>query len=116
MLFFSAAALYLTALWNKGFIIDGDISTYVKAAILVAIIYYLVRPLTKLVLLPLNILTMGLVSVVVYCFLFYFVADFFSLIEINSWVIQGVSLSKTANVFVSAISVSTIINLIEHII
>lgn len=116
MLFFSSAALFLTTLWNKGFIIDGEIQTYIKAALLVAMIYYLIRPLTKLVLLPLNILTMGLVSVAVYCLLFYFVTDFFSLIEISAWTFQGLSISKTANIFISAISVSTIINLIEHII
>jgi uncharacterized membrane protein YvlD (DUF360 family) len=116
MLVFSLVALYLTALWNQGFSITPDWSIYLKAALISATIYYLIRPITKLVLLPLNILTMGLVGIAVYCLLFYFVTSFFSLIAIDGWVFQNIAISQTANIFVSALSVSTIINLLEHII
>ncbi len=115
MLVFSAAALYLTALWNQGFSIQADWLVYFKAALISAVIYYLIRPITKLVLLPLNIITMGLVSVAVYCLVFYFVTSFFSLIAIEGWVFQSIGISQTANIFVSALSVSTIINSLEHI-
>lgn len=109
-------ALYLTSLWNGGFSINFDIWTYVKAALISAAIYYLIRPLAKLVLLPLNILTLGLVSVAVYCLLFYLITSYFSLIAIAGWTFQNYEISQTANIFISAISVSTIINLLEHVI
>lgn len=115
MLVFSAAALYLTTLWNQGFSIQADWLVYLKAALISAVIYYLIRPITKLVLLPLNIITMGLVSVAVYCLVFYFVTSFFSLIAIEDWVFQSIGISQTANIFISALSVSTIINSLEHI-
>lgn len=125
MFIFSAVAIFLTSLWNHGFIIKNDLSIYLKASLLIAAIYYLIVPVSKLILLPLNILTLGLVSIIFYCFLFYFLSHYFSLIDIKSWTFSGISafgltigtikLSQVVNVFISAISVSTIINLFEHI-
>lgn len=115
MIIFSLIALYLTTLWNQGFLIEASPWVFVKAALLSAVVYYMVRPLTKLVLLPLNILTMGLVGVAVYCLLFYLSASFFSLVSVTGWTFQGIYITQTANIFVSALSVSTIINLLEHI-
>ncbi|MFZ6035149.1 MAG: phage holin family protein [Patescibacteria group bacterium] len=115
MIIFSLIALYLTTLWNQGFIIEASPWVFVKAALLSAVVYYMVRPLTKLVLLPLNILTMGMVGVAVYCLLFYLSASFFSLVSVTGWTFQGIDITQTANIFVSALSVSTIINLLEHV-
>lgn len=126
MLVFSAVAVYLTSLWDRGFVVNYDLGVYVKASFLVALMFYLVRPLSKLVLLPLNILTLGVISTVVYCFLFFFLTRYFGLINIKEWTFSGINLlgfaigqikfSQTANIFVSAISVSTIINSLEQLI
>lgn len=126
MLVFSAVAVYLTSLWNNGFVVNYDLGVYVKASLLVALMFYLVRPLSKLILLPLNILTLGVISTVVYCFLFFFLTRYFGLINIKEWTFSGINLlgfsigqikfSQAANIFVSAISVSTIINSIEQLI
>ena len=126
MLVFSAFAVYLTSLWNRGFIVNYDLGVYVKASFLVALMFYLVRPLSKLILLPLNILTLGVISTVVYCFLFFFLARYFGLINIKEWTFSGINLlgfaigqikfSQTANIFVSALTVATIINSLEQLI
>ena len=126
MLVFSAFAVYLTSLWNRGFIVNYDLGVYVKASFLVALMFYLVRPLSKLILLPLNILTLGVISTVVYCFLFFFLTRYFGLINIKEWTFSGINLlgfaigqikfSQTANIFVSALTVATIINSLEQLI
>ncbi len=126
MLLFSAVAVYLTSLWDRGFVVSYDFIVIVKASLLVALMFYLVRPLSKLILLPLNILTLGVISTVVYCFLFFFLTRYFGLINIKEWTFSGFNLlgfavgqikfSQTANIFVSAISVSTIINSLEQLI
>ncbi|EKE13966.1 MAG: hypothetical protein ACD_12C00728G0003 [uncultured bacterium] len=126
MIIFSGVAIFLTALWNKGFIIKSDPMIYIKAALIIATVYYLIVPVSKLILLPLNILTFGLVSVVFYAAIFYFLLNRFNLISIGEWVfpgakILGITLSKikisgTSNIFISSLSISTIINLIEKII
>lgn len=115
MLVFSGAALYLTSLWNRGFIINYDFMTILKAAALIALIFYLVRPIAKLIFLPLNILTFGAISTVVYCFLFFFLSRYFGLITIKDWTFEGIQFSQIANIFVSAMSISTIINFLEHL-
>ena len=126
MIVFSGVAILLTALWNKGFIIKADPIVYVKAALIIAAVFYLIVPISKMILLPLNILTFGLVSIVFYSVIFYFLLNRFDLISIKEWIfpgakILGIELTKikiygTANIFVSSLSISTIINLLETII
>ncbi len=126
MIIFSLVAIFLTSLWNKGFVIKADPMIYLKAALIIAAVYYLIVPISKLILLPLNILTLGFVSVVFYAMIFYFLLNRFNLISIEEWVfpgtkIMGITLSKikisgASNIFVSSFSISTIINLLEKII
>ncbi|HEX7542556.1 MAG TPA: hypothetical protein VF385_00530, partial [Patescibacteria group bacterium] len=72
MVIFSGVAIFLTALWNKGFIIKQDPIIYLKAALLIAAVYYLILPISKLILLPLNIISLGLVSVIFYSAVLFF--------------------------------------------
>lgn len=126
MIIFSGVAIFVTALWNKGFIIKADPLTYIKAALVITAVYYLIIPASKLVLLPLNIITFGLISMIFYAFIFYFLLNNFNLINIKEWTFLGIKLlgitigevkvSGLANIFVSSFSISTIINLLEKII
>jgi len=126
MLIFSGVAIFLTALWNKGFVVKSDPMIYIKAALVITIVYYLIVPVSKLILLPLNILTLGLVSVIFYAIIFYFLLNHFNLIKINEWVFSGgkllgitlgeIKVSSLTNIFISSFSISTIINLLEKII
>ena len=126
MIIFSVEAIFLTALWNKGFIIKEDPIIYLKAALIIAAVYYLIVPVSKLILLPLNILTLGFVSVIFYAAIFYFLLNRFQLISIKEWVFPGIKLfgialskieiSGLSNIFISSFSISAIINLLETII
>jgi len=126
MIVFSGVAIFVTALWNKGFIIKTDPWIYIKAALVITAVYYLIIPVSKLVLLPLNLITFGLVSMIFYAFIFYFLLNNFNLINIKEWTFSetrllGIALgeikvSGLANIFVSSFSISTIINLLEKII
>ncbi len=125
MIFFSGASLFLTALWDKGFIISSNWRNLLITALLIALVIYLIVPLTKVILLPFNVLTLGLISVVAYILIFYFFSTRFDLIEIREWVFPGINfyfinigkmqVSALANVVVSAVSVSAIINFLESI-
>lgn len=126
MIVFSGVAIFFTALWNKGFIIKADPWVYLKAVLVITAVYYLIIPVSKLVLLPLNLITFGLVSMIFYAFVFYFLLNNFNLINIKEWTFSGIELlgitlgeikvSSLANIFVSSFSISTIINLLEKII
>lgn len=123
---FSALALYLTSLWDKGFVLKFEAVPFILTSIAVAILYYVIRPLTKIVLLPFNILTFGLVSLLVFCFLFYIITSQFSIVQIKDWVFPGLtllgfhlpkmSISYLQNIALSSLSVSFIIGILERLI
>lgn len=115
MFVFSGAALYLTGLWNRGFIVHFDPMTFAKAALLVGIVYYLLTPFLKMLLLPLNFITFGLASIIAYIALFYFVVTKFSIVDIREWTFYGYQLNYWSNLAVSSFSVATIINLLESL-
>lgn len=126
MIVFSGVAIFLTALWNKGFMIKQDPMIYLKAALLIAAVYYLVLPMSKLILLPLNIISLGLVSVIFYSAVLFFLFNRFNLITVKEWTFPGIKIfsfiiaemkiSRILNIFISSFSISTIINLLETII
>jgi len=125
MIIFSGVAILLTALWNKGFVIKLDPIIYLKSALIIAAVFYLVAPVSKMILLPLNILTFGLISVIFYSAIFYLLLNRFNLIHIKDWVFPGakilgieltkIKVSATSNIFISSLSISTIINFLEKI-
>lgn len=125
MIVFSAVALYLTSLWNKGFEIELAPALFLRTVLVVAIFYYLIMPITRLVLLPINFLTLGLISTIIYFLLFYFFFTRFALIDIKAWDFRGISLvgvtikslhiNYITNVLLSSFSLSFIIRLLEGI-
>jgi len=110
---FSSIAIFLTGAWNKGFAIEYSWLAYLKASIIIAFIYYLIIPVSKLILLPFNIITMGLVSVIFYSLALYFLLSGLSLIQVKEWVFNGYEITRLMNIFLVAFSISTIINLME---
>lgn len=116
MIIFSAVAIFLTAYWNKGFIIKLDPTIFIKTSLMIALVYYLIIPVSKLILLPLNIITLGLFSTVFYAVVIYFLLSNMSLISIKEWVFSGIRISNFYNIFISSFSISTIINLLEKIV
>jgi len=116
MIIFSGIAIFVTALWNKGFVIKMDPLIYLKASLIIALVYYLITPISKIILLPLNIFTFGFVSVVFYAVIFYFLLNHFDLVVIKEWVFLGNNISSLVNIFISSFSISAIINLLEKVI
>lgn len=123
MLVFSGAALYMTSVWNKGFAVHFAPLIFIKASLIIALVYYLVTPILKILLLPLNIITLGFASIVAYFGLFYFIMTRFSFGTVQGWVFPGLQiwmihipstpLTYWANLALVSISISTIINLFE---
>ncbi len=125
MLIFSAVALYLTSLWNAGFKVNFNPHIFVRTILLVAFFYYLVIPISKIILLPINLLTLGLLSTLIYFILFYIFITRFSLVQIKPWdfpglAFYGISIKSfqvdyLLNILFSSISLSFIINFLEAV-
>lgn len=124
MIVFCAFALYVTSLWNKGFIIPSNAALFLEATVALTIVYYLILPLSRLILLPLNLLTLGLMSFVVFLFALHIISSQFHLITIQEWVFPGfsfwgITIQKTPinylfNLVVSSLSISVIIRTIKR--
>lgn len=125
MLIFSGLALYITSLWNKGFIISNNPKEFVITALAVASILYLIVPISKVILLPLNLLTLGFMSTILTIGLFYLLQHNFSLIKVDSWIFGGIKLwqlsipkmeiAYISNLAISSFSISVIINTLERL-
>lgn len=124
MIIFSALALIFTSFWNKGFILN--LNSLLTATLVLAFVFYLIVPLSKIILLPLNIITLGLMSFLVYLAILHLSSDAFHLFTITSWTFPGASILFVAipktyipylgNLVLSSVSISSIINLLEHLI
>jgi len=122
---FSCFALFLTSYWNKGFQLPAEASAFVKAGIALTILFVLVRPLMKIVFLPLNILTFGLFSFFLYVFFLHILASWYGIFSIQPWHFGGlhflfVTIPKTnisyiSNLVLSSFSLSSIINALDQL-
>ncbi|MBI4225490.1 phage holin family protein [Candidatus Roizmanbacteria bacterium] len=125
MLIFSAVALYLTSLWNKGFRINFNPTIFIQIVLLITVFYYFVMPIARLILLPINWLTLGFLSSILYFLLFYFFITRFSLVQIKPWDFPGLTFYSITiksfhvgyllNILLSSLSLSFIINFLEAI-
>lgn len=126
MIFFSSVALYSTPFIIKGWQLKGDFNSFIITALILAFFYYFIVPLTKIILLPLNIITLGIVSLVVYLFLFNYVINRFGLVSITPWLseetkvvgltIPEIEFNYLQTLISSAVIYSTIVNLLDNII
>ena len=122
----AAAAIFVTAMWNKGFILPKTIEEFVLAALFITVTVYLLIPLSKIILLPFNLISFGLVSFIFYIFLLHLVSSGFVWIIIKSWHFPGfgifglnipaTDLSYLGNLILSALSITTIINILNKVI
>ncbi len=115
-LLFSFLALYLTSYWNQGFIIRQEPTVFLKASLITALIYYLIVPLSKIIFFPLNLISLGFVSVFFYSLVLYFILTNLSLVEVKSWIFLNYQIDWLTNIFLISFSISLIINLLEKII
>ena len=126
MIIFSGVGIYLTSLWDKGFIIHLEPIIFVETTLLVALAYYLIIPIAKTILLPINILTFGLLSIALYALTFYALSHYTTFIQINAWTFEGLNLAGISihkmsvgylpNLFLASLSVSAIIKLLDRLI
>lgn len=125
MILFSAAALFITALWNKGFILPSNVGLFCTSVLALAFIIYIIIPISKIVLLPFNIITLGLLSFVVFLLIFHFSTMRFHFFDVKAWDFPGLSIffltiPKTHvpywfNLVLCSASISSIINVLEQL-
>jgi uncharacterized membrane protein YvlD (DUF360 family) len=123
MILFSALSLYISATLNKSFILANQPEKIIYSILLIASIYYIITPILRIIFLPINLLTIGTFSAIVYFLIFNYLIDYFGLIQITQWTFPGLDLgfliipkmivSELANKIFAAFLISFIISLLE---
>lgn len=122
---FSFFAMFITSYWNRGFILPVYAFEFAKGALALTILFVLVRPLLKIIFLPLNLLTFGLFSFFLYVFCLHMLASVYGMFVIKAWQFDGISLfivsipktyiSYISNLVLSSFSLSSIINTLDQL-
>ncbi len=88
---FYAFSLFVVTQFLSGVQISGGVLTYVFGAVVLAIMFLVVKPVLNILTLPLNIITLGTFSFVVNIIILYLLTLFVPNIKIVPFVFQGFS-------------------------
>jgi uncharacterized membrane protein YvlD (DUF360 family) len=123
MILFSAISLFISAAINNGIILSSQIDKLIYTILLIAGIYYIITPILRIIFFPINLLTIGTFSAIMYFLIFNFLMTRFQLIQITQWTFSGLDLgfliipkmtiSELGNKVFAAFFISSIISLLE---
>lgn len=108
--------LYLTDLVYPGFIIGHDLKTLITAAIIWLLLNKIVKPIIKLLLLPINLITLNLFAWVISLLTLFLLQMLVTEIQITSYDFPGTSFegfvipSMSFGIFLSYLITSTLLN------
>jgi len=100
----NSLALYVAAYLVPGFLINGGIKEYLLAGILLGILNFFIRPVLKIISMPLIILTLGLWTIVLNALILWMVDYVFDFVLIQNLtaLVWATIIIAIVNVFVSA--------------
>lgn len=91
-LIFHLIALWLaTQVFSGGFILGGGVLNLVIAAAILAALNLLLKPILKLLFLPINALTLGLFSIVINALVFFIFIKVVPHATVSAWTFPGLS-------------------------
>lgn len=100
----NSLALYVATYLVPGFAINGGIKEFVLAGILLGILNFSIRPILKVISMPLIILTLGLWTIVINALMLWtvdYVFDFVTVQDLTA-LVWAVIIVSVVNIFVSA--------------
>lgn len=118
-IFLNLVTLYLVTLFYSGLAIANEVKTFLAAAIVWTLLNKVVKPIIKLLLLPINLITLGLFSWVVNVITLFLLSYFIRGVQILPYTFPGVSWNGFVipqmdfNLFVSYVITSLILSLVH---
>jgi putative membrane protein len=98
--------------------VSGGLPVYIAGGIVLSLLFMIVRPILRIITLPLNIITLGLFSFVINAVILYLLTVFVPNISISAFIFKGLSFlgfvvpGFPVNGFFSFIFASVIISLV----
>lgn len=114
--FFAAGvALFVTAQLVPGISYQGDFRVLLAAALIFAVLHAVVKPIISFLTLPLNFLTLGLMSTVINIGIFYAINYLVPSFTLSSLAWGGYTLGVAGTVVVGALVAAILLGLFEKI-
>lgn len=120
-IFLNLVTLYMVAMFYSGIAIENKLTTYLAAAIVWTLLNKIVKPIIKLLLLPINLITLGLFSWVVNVITLFLLTYFIKGVDILAYTFPGFSNQGFAipsmhfNLIISYVIASLILSLTHMI-
>lgn len=86
-----SVALFLVAQILDGVRIEGNLTVYIIGGIILSILFTIVKPILSIIMLPLNIITLGLFSFLINAIILYFLTILVPNISVTSFTLNGFS-------------------------
>lgn len=110
----------LTYIFTGSFLISGGLVSFLIASLILTLLNLLLKPILKLLFFPVNVLTLGLFSLIINALVFYVFIRLSSSVSITEWTFPGISLNGFSispvklnfmgSLFVESLSLSLITN------
>ena len=100
----NAVAIWITSMLLSGFSFAGSIINLIVVAIIFGLVNALIRPIVKLLTLPINVLTLGLFTLVINAFMLMLVVWFSGALSLEGGVFASFFTAFIAAIIISIIS------------
>lgn len=111
----SIAALFATVKIIPGISYQGDFRILLAAALVFAFLHSVVKPILNFITMPLNFLTLGLVSAVLNVGVFYAITYLVPAFTFSAATLAGFALSPVMVIIVGAVAAAIFLGLFEKI-
>ncbi len=108
----TAITLFILS-WFFPLISVANWSTLIIASLVLTVLYVLIRPILKLLFLPINVITLGLFSSVINIFLLWFTTYLVPGFEIRAVILLGIPLSSLATLVVVSFFIGSLQSLLH---
>jgi putative membrane protein len=122
---FHVFALWFTSQILPAFVISGSWQTTLVAGLVLSLLMFVIKPILKILFIPINIITFGLLSWVINVIVVYILTLIVAQIEITPWTFPGfmmwgfvippVSLTYVASLIVCTFSITFFSNLLHTV-
>jgi putative membrane protein len=90
---FNSFSIYLISQAVSGMKVSGGLISYLIGGLALTLLFVLLKPILKILTLPLNIITLGMFSFVINVIIFYLLTVFVTSITISAFTFPGLSFS-----------------------
>lgn len=106
---FNSFSIFLISEGISGMKVSGGLITYLLGGLALTILFFVLKPILKILTLPLNIITLGMFSFVINVIIFYILTVFVTTITISAFTFPGISF---AGFVIPSIYVNTLFSFI----